>query len=133
MESFVSYIPNFYFFSKYSYTDLDPVFFQISNVQDLFDVLPKEIDAVLHANGNMIYVLKDNKITGLNMEMYGFFDFDRDEIIRRLYDKCTNQYDDSEGKEFIKHSKIFPNFPHLKRYLIVLDRKSTRLNSSHYS
>lgn len=120
VESFVSYIPTFYFSSKYTYIDLDPVFFQISNTQDLFDVLPKEINGVLLASGDMIYILKDNKITGLNMEMYGFFDFNKDEIIQKLKSRCSNLYDDSAGTEFIKYSKIFPNYPHLKRYLIVL-------------
>lgn len=120
LESFVSYVTTFYFSSKYTYIDLDPVFFQISNVQDLFDVLPKEIDAVLHTTGNMVYILKENRITGLNMEMYKFFNFDLSEITNRLKERSTKYHDDSTGTEFIKYSKIFPNFPNLKRYLIVL-------------
>ena len=120
LESFVSYIPTFYFASKYTYIDLDPVFFQISNTQDLFDVLPKQIDASLSTQSKMVYILKDNKITGLNMEMYEFFEFDREEIIQKLQEKSGAYIDDSEGTSFIEYSKIFPNFPQLKRYLIVI-------------
>lgn len=120
VESFVNYIPNFYFSSKYSYTDLDPVFFQLSNIRDLFDVLPKEIDAVLLSTGEMLYILKDNKITGLNLEMYKFFNFDTEEIINNLQQRCHHHYDDTGGVKLVEYSKLFPNFPHLKRYLIVL-------------
>lgn len=120
LESFIIHAPNFYFSPKYSYIDLDPVFFQISNTQDLFDVLPNKIDAALFASGNMIYILKDKKITGLNIEMYGFFDFNIDEIVKKIKERCIDYYDDSNGAKFIEFSKIFPKFSDLKRYLIVL-------------
>lgn len=122
IESFIKYVPHFYFSSKYTYTDLDPVFFQLSTVQDLFDVLPKEIDRVLFSTNNMLYLLKDNKITGLNMKLYEFFKFDRDEIIYNLQQRCLghSHYDDSSGGTLIEYTKLFPNFPQLKRYLITL-------------
>jgi hypothetical protein len=119
VKSFVNYIPKFYF-SKYTYIDLDPVFFQISNTQDLGDVLPKQIDFVLFAKGDMIYTIKENKITGINMEMYGYFDFDKSEIRDLLLQRSVNYCDDNDGTMLIKYSKTFPNFPNLKRYLIVL-------------
>jgi hypothetical protein len=120
IESFIKYVPLFYFSSNYTYTDLDPVFFQISNIQDLFDVLPKEIDRALYSTGEMLYLLKDNKITGLNMKLYKFFKFNGAEIVLHIQERCSDFHDDIKGDVLMKLTKIFPNFPQLKRYLITL-------------
>ena len=120
IESFIKYVPLFYFSSNYTYTDLDPVFFQISNIQDLFDVLPKEIDCALYSTGEMLYILKDNKITGLNMKLYKFFKFNGPEIVYHIQERCPDLHDDITGDVLMEYTKIFPNFPQLKRYLITL-------------
>ena len=120
IESFIKYVPLFYFSSNYSYTDLDPVFFQINTVQDLFDVLPKEFDRALYSTGEMLYLLKDNKITGLNIKLYKFFKFDEAEIALNIQKRCPNLHDDINGNVLMEYTKIFPKFPQIKRYLITL-------------
>ena len=44
IKKFVSLVPQFYFQPKYNFINLDPLFFQITDIEGLMDVLPKEID-----------------------------------------------------------------------------------------
>ena len=120
VESFVNHVPEF-FFRRYQYTNLDPVFFQLRDIQDLLDVLPNEIDAVLDYKGEMFYLLKDNKIWGLDAQMYHFFIFDTAIIWNKLVDRTKYQkIADGNGIMYQEQYKLFPNFSLLKRYLIVL-------------
>lgn len=122
VESFVNYVPEFYF-KKYSYTDLDPVGFQLRDIQDLMDVIPKEIDSIYQYKDEMIYLFVNNKITGINLKMYNFFKFDINNIIHKLGERLKTDSEfitDLDGEIYQSHYKIFPNFSNLKRYLIVL-------------
>jgi hypothetical protein len=124
VESFVNFAPQFYFQPKYTYINLDPVFFQIKDIQDLTDVLPKEKDAVYDFKNEMLYILKENKITGIDLKMYAFFKFDINEIISEVSNKNTAVYlNDLDGQMYLNQYKIFPNFSHLKRYMVVIMTK----------
>jgi len=120
IESFVKSAPQFYFNPKYQYINLDPVFFQIKDIQDLTDVLPKEKNVVYNFKNEMLYVLKDNKITGIDLNMYAFFKFDIQEIISEVSNKSAVYINDMDGQMHINQYKIFPNFIYLKRYLVVI-------------
>lgn len=84
VDNFVKLVPEFYFMPKYSYINLDPVFFNLKDIQDLMDVVAKEIDLIYQYKDEMIYLLVDNKITGLNIKMFEFFQFDVNDIIYKL-------------------------------------------------
>lgn len=120
VDSFVSLAPQFYFQPKYIYTNLDPVFFQIKDVNDLMDVLPKEITKVYNLKNEMVYVLKDNKIWGVDLKMYGFFQFDISTIISNIKSRSFTYKEDVNGDIYMSYYKIFPNFVNLKRYIVTL-------------
>jgi len=120
VETFVNLAPQFYFQPKYKYINLDPVFFQIVDIEGLMDVLPKEIDAVYNFKNEMLYVLKDDKIWGINLKMYEFFKFEVSTIISRSRNRSFNYYEDLKGDTYMSYYKIFPNFTFLKRYLITI-------------
>jgi len=120
VDNFVNLAPNFYFQPKYVYVNLDPVFFQIADVQGLFDVLPKKIDVVYNYKNEMIYVLFENKITGIDLRMYDYFKFDTNDIIKRLSERSTKIHNDLDCMIYLNHYKIFPNFNLLRRYLITI-------------
>jgi hypothetical protein len=120
VDNFVNLAPQFYFQPKYVYTNLDPVFFQIKDVDDLLDVLPKEIDAMYNYKNDMIYLLRENKIWGVDLKMYQFFKFSISDIFNRLNDRVVNIHEDLSGDIYISHYKIFPNFIHLRRYLVTI-------------
>jgi hypothetical protein len=120
VENFINAVPQFYFLPKYTYINLDPVFFLIKDLQDLVDVLPKEIDAVYNFKNEMVYLLSENKITGIDLKMYGFFKFDVSKILSLLHNKSINIYNDLDGNIHMSYYKIFPNFTYLKRYLVTI-------------
>ena len=120
IEHFINLAPQFYFFPKYSYINLDPVFFQIAEIEDLMGILPKEIETVYNFKNEMLYVLKDNKIWGINLKMYEFFKFNVDEIKECISTRSAVYINDQDGQMHLNQYKIFPNFTHLKRYLVVI-------------
>lgn len=120
VNTFVSLVPQFYFNPKYIYTNLDPVFFQLKDIDDLIDVLPKKIDKYYLFKNSMLYLLFNDKIYGLNIDMYRFFKFSTDEIIEQLSARTTTLHNDLEGLTYQSYYKIFPNFEHLKRYIVTI-------------
>jgi len=123
VNTFTNLVPEFYFNPKYTYTNLDPVFFQLKDIDDLLDVVPKEIDKIYQYRNEMIYLLFENKIWGINIKMFEFFKFNVDNIIHRLSNRLklnTDYISDPEANTYQQYYKIFPNFEHLKRYLVTI-------------
>ena len=120
IQSFVNIAPQFYFQSKYTYVNLDPVFFQIVDIEGLMDVLPKKIDVTYNFKNEMIYLLIGNKITGIDLKMYCFFQFNIDEIKEEISKRSAVFINDFDGTMYMNQYKIFPNFSFLKRYMIVI-------------
>ena len=120
IDNFVNIAPQFYFQPKYTYVNLDPVFFQIVDIEDLMNAISKKIDFSYVLKNEMIYILSENKIVGINLKMYEFFKFNVEEILQRIQERAETSYEDPNGILYQDQYKIFPNFPHLKRYLIVI-------------
>jgi len=120
VDTFAGLAPQFYFTPKYQYINLDPVFFQIVDVQGLMDVVPKNIKASYNFKNEMVYLLYDNKIWGINLKMYEFFKFSILDIITELSLRTTLSHYDYEGTDYQYYYKIFPNFELLKRYLVTI-------------
>jgi hypothetical protein len=120
VESFINLAPQYYFPPKYNYINLDPVFFQIVDVQGLLDVVPKEIDKVYNYKNEMLYVLKGKNISGVDLKMYSFFKFDTKEIQEEISVRSAVFINDMDGQMHLNQYKILPNFTLLKRYLITL-------------
>lgn len=120
VDSFVNIVPQFYFTPKYTYVNLDPVFFQLSEVRDVMDVLPKKFDASYLFKDEMLYLLTENNITGINLKMYEFFQFNIEEIKEQIAERTSVSHIDLNGDTYQTQYKIFPNFTHLKRYMIAI-------------
>lgn len=120
IERFINSAPQFYFTPQFTYTNLDPVFFQIKDVQDLMDVIPKNIKASYNFKNEIIYLLDDNKIWGINLLFYKYFKFNIEEIITQLSLRTKSSNYDYEGTDYMKYYKIFPNFTLLKRYIVFI-------------
>jgi len=121
VSSFVKHAPDFYFAERYYYINLDPVFYQLKDNQDLFDVMPKKFDSFYVHKDRMIYAVSEQTIYGFDVEMYKFFKFNMDGIMDRLHATTTGPCVlDPEGEIYEKYYKILPEFSLLKRYLVVL-------------
>jgi hypothetical protein len=120
VENFVNLAPQFYFQPKYTYINLDPVFFQIVDIDGLMDVVPKEINIMYKLKNEMIYILHENKIIGINLNMYEFFLFNINELLIRITERSIKTFNDLDCSIYQSYYKIFPNFSHLKRYMVVI-------------
>ena len=119
VDKFAGLVPEFYFKPKYTYTNLCPVFFQLKDIQDLMDVLPKDITKTYNYKNEMLYVLKDGKISGIDLRMYEFFKFDIAEMLEKIKTRTFSHREDPDGEFYQTYYKIFPNFELLKRYLVT--------------
>lgn len=120
IQLFVESAPKFYFNSKYKYVNLDPIFFQLVDIEDLMGVLPKEIDKMYIYKNEMIYVIKNDNIWGINLMMFEFFEFKLNEIKNMLLNRVEEVHIDDDGSIYMEFYKIFPDFNRLKRYIIVM-------------
>jgi hypothetical protein len=125
VENFVNAVPQFYFGPKYGYVNLDPVFFQIVDIEGLMDVLPKEIQTSYCFKDEMLYVLGLNNLSrmciwGINLKMYEFFKFNLVEIKEQISIRSAVYMNDMDGQMYLNQYKILPNFNLLKRYLITI-------------
>jgi len=120
VDKFAGIVPQFYFIPKYKYTNLDPVFFQLKDINDLMDVLPKKIDKLYNYKNEMIYLQKDNNIWGISLSMFSFFNFNIDEIKNSLSERTSILNIDLDGNIYQLYYRIFPNFELLKRFIITV-------------
>jgi len=123
VESFVQNTPEMYFTSRYTYINLDPVWFCIEDVDDLSSIIPKEIDVAYNYKDEMLYLLKDNKITGIDLKYYSYFEFKIKKIKDNVYKRTTNVVEDLKGETYQGHYNKFRSFDHLKRYMPVIVSK----------
>lgn len=121
IKSFTENVPDFYFSVRYKYTNLDPIFHNIRDNQELFDILPKEINGYYKFKDRMLYILSNSKIYGLDLEMYNFFKFNVQGMLKKIDELNIGQkLIDSEGEYYQEYYKLFPEFSHLKRYLVAI-------------
>ncbi len=120
VENFINKIPHIYYESNYEYVILDPIFFQLKTIDDFIEVLPENIDVLCAHKNNMVYVLNKNIIYGIDLNMYRFFKFDVEAVMKILMDRSKISHIDLDGEIYQTNYKIFPNFQYLKRFLVVM-------------
>jgi hypothetical protein len=120
VKEFVSNVPSLYFMSKYNYIDFDPVYFQIKNISNFIDCLPKNIDSFLNLKNETMYLLSTNKIYGINLKLYNFFQINTSNIIDEVSKRSKQSFFDENGEIYQSYYKNFPEFLYLKRYLIAI-------------
>jgi len=120
VERFTQFAPKYYFAPKYSYYNVDPVFYKIKSIDEFLDVIPKRIDFSYNFKNEMFYLLADDSIFGVNLKMYEFFKIDINKLVTRIVERTNTQFTDLEGETYKKYYKILPNYQELKRYLIVM-------------
>jgi hypothetical protein len=125
VNMFAHDVPFYYFTSKYNYINLDPNQKNIYTLKDLRYYLPP-IDFYYQYKNEMLYVISDNNIFGIDLKMYEFFKIDTKNIIEELNLKNNRGMIDQDGETYQSYYKSFPDFDFLKRYLIVLLEKNEK-------
>lgn len=117
---FVRNAPYYYFRNNYKYKNLDPIFSNIESEIDLQNKTPKNPYSIYNHKDEMLYILNENTIYGVNLDMYQYFGIDKIKIIENLKENTPNYYYDNSGSIYQEYYKIYPFFEDLKRYLVVI-------------
>lgn len=120
VDKFTSLATNRYFKPNYDYVDLDPVFFQIKDVEGIIKLLPENIDRVYNYKNEMVYILNDNKIYGINLKMFDFFLINTSDLLIKIVGRIKSTISDMDGSYYQSYYKIFPNFELLRRYIVTI-------------
>ena len=120
VEMFIRNTPYYYFRDKYKYKNVDPIFENFETIQDLKNIMPNNVEFVYNYKNEGLYFLNEDMIYGIDLNMYEFFNIEKDEIINSVVSETTPYAVDLEGEIYQKHYKNYPNFEELKRYLVVL-------------
>lgn len=124
VQLFTNDVPFYYFSSRYEYVNYDPIFFGIQSIEELFALLPPaKNDCVYNYKNEMLYILLDKHIFGIDLKMYEFFQFNVDMIVSNFSEKTSKYVFDEDGSIHQTHYKSLPYFDQLKRYLVVLVSK----------
>ena len=130
VEMFVRNVPYYYFRDKYKYINLDPIFNEFKDIADLmgwlyrFYISPNKIGHVYNYKNESLYFLNEGTIYGIDLNMYEFFNIEKENIINSLVSESTPYTLDLDGSIYQKEYKNFPFFEDLKRYLVVLLSKA---------
>ena len=88
------------------------------------EILAKEVMHKLTTGNNfkdeMVYLQCDAKITGINLEMFQFFNFNKNEILELISNRSKLITNDLDGSIYQQFYKIFPTYHHLKRHMVTL-------------
>lgn len=120
VSEFSRLLPDYYFRSRYNYSIIDPIFYRIYTVDGIVcDILNNYIEKA-YLNNNMLYVLSNNNIYGLDLETFNFFSLPSKEIISIFENKSESFINDENGEIFNSYFKYFKGYKFTKRYLISL-------------
>ena len=120
VDNFTSLVPRRYFKPNYHYVNLDPVFFQIKDVEGIIKLLPENIDRVYNYKNEMVYILNENKIYGINLKMFDFFLINTSDLLIKIGSRIKSTISDIDGSYYQSYYKIFPNFELLRRYIVTI-------------
>ncbi len=117
LESFLKSAPTL-FINKFRYINADPFNYKIFNAESLEQKLLKIKNGKLYVYRNdMGYYWVENKIYGFKLSMYNAILGEN--VALELLKSVSDKFIADEGDLFQQHYKIFPNFPQLKRSIVV--------------
>jgi hypothetical protein len=119
LQLFSKLVPFRYFKHYYNYNFIDPIFNSINTIDDLFKLIPNTIDKIYNHN-EMVYLLKDENIFGINLDIMDFFSFEKEKILLFLSKKTTKFVVDNKGDIYKKYYQYFKGFEDIKKYIVTL-------------
>jgi len=120
VSSFIDLAPTIHFTTNYQYIDVDPVMCQLYSNDDILSYIGKYFDKSYQYKSDIIYLLKDNKIFGLNLKMYEFFNFDITQLLTTINIGTSANILDSTGDIYVDYFRKLPYFKYLKRFIVCM-------------
>jgi len=120
VASFISLAPTLHYTINYNYIDIDPVMCKLYSNDDILACIGNNFDKLYQYKTDIIYLLRDNKIFGLNLKMFEFFNFDTAQLLSSIYSKTSSKTLDNSGDIYVEHFKKLPYFKYLKRFIVCM-------------
>jgi len=111
INGIVEFISNIldYYHADFKYEILDPTFLNIKSFNDLMSHIATSKDSIIYQyKSEMVYYYADNVIYGIHLPYYQFLGIDLIDLKPTILDS---------GEHYEKYQKIFPDQPHLLRYI----------------
>lgn len=118
INSFINLVPTIYLTNDYKYIDIDPVISQIFSLDDMINIIGINFDRSYQYKTDIIYLLKNNIIYGINLKMFEFFGFNISQILITINSGTTDVITDTNGDIYVEYFKKMPYFKYLKRFLV---------------
>lgn len=120
VASFIDLAPIINFTANYEYLDVDPVMCQLYSNDNIFQYIGNNFDRLYQYKTEIIYLLRDNKVFGLNLKMFEFFNFEISKLLTTIYSKTLIKTLDNTGDIYVEYFKKLPNFKYLKRFIVCM-------------
>ena len=120
VASFIDLAPTIYLTTTYQYIDVDPVMCQLYSNNDILQYIGNDFDKYYQYKSDIIYLLKNNKIFGLNLKMFEFFNFDISKLLSDINSITTIKILDNSGDIYVENFKKLPYFKYLKRFIVCM-------------
>lgn len=120
VSSFIDLAPTIHYTTNYQYIDVDPVMCQLYSNNDILNYTGNYFDKTYQYKSDIIYLLKDNKIYGLNLKMFEFFKFNTTELLINIKSNTTVNVLDNNGDLYVEYFKKLPYFKYLKRFIVCM-------------
>lgn len=117
---FVNLLPKYFFEGGFQYENIDPVFYNLRSIEDLFKYIPEKIDSYYNYMNEGLYFLCGNKIYGLDLRMFNIFKFDIISILKHVDERSVVKNNDIDGQVYQYFYKIIPDYINLRRYIVCL-------------
>ncbi len=116
---FVLSAPILYFKENYEYVNINPIFDNIRTFEDL-NKFNFHFDVFYNYKNEILYLLSANKICGVDLTFFSFFNFDNNKIIDFFKKKSDTIINDLDGSKLKKELFVFNNNNDLIKYLPVI-------------
>lgn len=120
VDLFAINVPYYYFRKNYTYINIDPIFNNIEHVEHISKNIIGEPEVVYNHKDEMLYILRPNRVYGIDLKMYEYFNMDVNHIKSDFINLSPKYIEDLDGSIYSEYYKSYPNFEELKRYLVVL-------------
>lgn len=117
LEKFIKELPT-RFIEKYEYFNIDPFLHKLNKIEDLSVPIPAHGHLYVYKN-DMAYYKAGETIYGIKLPAFEYVGITPASIIEMLKSKAPSSFLLDDSTEYQKYYKLFPEFPLLKRSMVV--------------
>ena len=117
---FTIQVPEYYFNLNYKFIDIDPIYNNIHNINELKNFIPDEIENFYVYKNDIVYFLFENIVYGINLNFYSYIGMNKENILDLIKKHSSRGFVDEIGDIYTEYHKMFPELSFLKRFIVVI-------------